>query len=233
MQKKWSFILLGVGLVGMVLSAGEVEAKKAKKIVAVEKPRVIVAAGTPYKIADLYKYDKGGAASWSKMVRKKKIKWSSKSKSVKIKGKKIVIRKNGTYELIGTLKKKRYVIPLEVMDAKWKMDTSQVAYAQIRHQGDLSNKITDPAQLSGLYQVLGAAGLTFDFELANRRLIGWEYSLSFYRSDGTEVAGAVVSDRRFGYYSCKSGQKAIDYAYIVSLFNQYFIPEPNNDIGKN
>lgn len=228
-RKKAAAIVLILGIACSMLDGTAMSAKKskAKKITTYKCGEVILADGVKYKITQIAKDLKGGY--WtdqgsvdyqlSKLIKNKKVKWTSSDKNLKVKGASFTAKKPGTYKLTGKAKKEKYKLTLKVVSNKPKADLSKVTYLEIRDGSDGSSvTIKDPDSVRNFCAMIGAADYTFDYKRAQRgRTVGWSYWVKFYAANGEEQYSITNTIPEYYYTSSKYGEI---HAYTAQLFNQ-------------
>jgi hypothetical protein len=202
-------------------NGAEASAKKltTHKYTADKGGKLIVATNTNYKISQIAKdvKDAETGTKLSKIVKKGKIKWSSSDKNLQVTGSRFKAKKSGTYKLIGTAKKNKYVVTLDVVEKNYEKDLSNVAYMVIRSGSDGSSvKNENVETIRTLCDLIQAANFTFDYDLAKKgAATGWSYAVTLYSADGKEQYSMVNEKPVYYYTSSKSDEIS---AYIQKCF---------------
>lgn len=172
--------------------------------------KVIVADGTKYKISQIAKdvHDIDTGEKMTQKLKNKKIKWVSKNKNLKIVGKTFTAKKIGKYKLIGITKKKRYTIDLDVVSKTPKKDLSMVEYATIQSGSDGTVvKIEEQEAIRNLCALINEAKFKFNYKRANKGpMVGWNYAVHLYLSDGTEQFKIVDSTPKYYYTTSRANE---------------------------
>ena len=193
------FSLFCTMLNGTVSSAGRVKTHEGSK--------VIVGVDVKYKISQILKdvCDVDTGRKMSKVLKHKKVKWTSSSKNVTVTKNSFKVKKSGTYKLTGRVKKNKYIVFLEVVDRYPRADLSDVTYMTIRSGSDGSIvTIDDVEPVQNLCQMVHNAGFAFDYKLAKKGpMTGWSYAVRFYSSDGRERFALLNSTPAYYYTSGK------------------------------
>lgn len=219
-------IVMGL-LLGMVCSVANGAVTSAKKGKVFECSKLVVADGTKYKISQIAK-DTGclrltstgyGRVSLKKLLKSKKVTWTSGNKNLKVSGGSFTAKKPGTYMLTGKVKNDKYQVPLRVVSKKPEQDLSSVSYMTISSGSDGSSvKVSDPDSVRRMCTMVSGAGYTFDYKLAQRGpLVGWSYGVTLYAANGEQKYSLVNSTP--GYYY-KSDKFSEIHAYTAQLFNE-------------
>lgn len=228
-QRKAVALILVLGITFSLLNGTVTSAKKskAKKVTTYKCSGVILADGVKYKISQIAKDLKGGYwtdqgsvyYSLSKLIKNKKVKWTSSDKNLKVKGTSFTAKKPGTYKLTGKAKKEKYKLTLKVVSNKPKADLSKVTYLEIRDGGDGSSvTIKDPDAVRNFCAMVGAADYTFDYKRAQKgHKVGWNYGVKFFAADGEEQYSITNAIPEYYYITSKYGEI---HAYTAQLFNQ-------------
>lgn len=222
-------LILVLGIACSVLNGTVMSAKKskAKKITTYKCGEVILADGVKYKISQIakgrngwYWTDRGSVEHpLTKLIKNKKVKWTSSDKNLNVKGASFTAKKPGTYTLTGKAKKEKYKLTLKVVSNKPKADLSKVTYLEIRDGGDGSSvTIKDPDAVRNFCAMISAADYTFDYKRAKRgRTAGWNYGVKFYAADGEEQYSITNAIPEYYYNTSKYSEI---HAYTAKLFNQ-------------
>ncbi len=216
-QKHVIVIMFAASLVISMLNGGDISAKK---IQAYHCSKVIVANGTKYKISQIAKdvHDIDTGEKMTQKLKNKKIKWVSENKNLKVVGKTFTAKKIGRYKLIGITKKKRYRIDLDVVSKNPQKDLSMVEYATIRSGTDGTVvKIEEQEAVRNLCALINDAKFKFDYKRANKGpMVGWNYSVQLFLSDGTEQFKMVDSKPKYYYITSRANEIN---KYVEQLFN--------------
>lgn len=198
---------------------------------------LVIADGTKYKISQIAKdtgclilTDKSyGRVELSKLIKNKKVKWTSNSKDLKVTGSSFTAQKTGTYILTGTEKKNKakakskYVVTLKAVSKNpvKDLDLSAAAYMTIRSGSDGSSvKIEDQEAVRNICAMISGAGYTFDYNLAKKGVpCGWSYAVRLYTANGEELYSIVNSIPAY-YYTCDDTKRDAIYQYTGQLFQR-------------
>ncbi len=222
--------MLGASVVGLVLTAGTCDAAKKKKVKTIKYSQVEIACGVTYNLSkigkDMHETGVSGTSNLKKDIKNKKVKWTSKSKNVKIKGKTITIKKPGKYQLTGTTKKKRFKVRLLAHKNEWEMDASQITSVKIRRFLTDTATVTDSGEVKRMLELLKGANFSFDYENTNHRRVGWTYEMTLLNADGSIASRFTISAtslREFRGQSYKTKNSGEMMSYILQLFDKYFV----------
>lgn len=205
----------------------------AKKEIVVKSYSYCIQSNNYYKISEIAKI-KGINGTMNKSQKTKftnpNIKWTSKSKQVRVKQKKIIVKKSGVYFLKGKLREKkkitRYEIELRAFDKEPTLIPENVSQITIQKLADTIT-ITDPKEISSLREKFNGAEYGFDLKNSNRLITGWNYWIKVYSASGKLVCNFTTlgqsSIRVFQGVTYLSNANNTLQDYVAELFNKYFV----------